>query len=114
MGRVADDVMVARAYLSRVAEPASALLWDRVRRDGPVATAQAVRSGQVDDHLRALTVARADHVDPYADLDAAERHGIRLVVPESDEWPHFALSTTLVMLGLKLAGQRFGDVMRRT
>jgi hypothetical protein len=25
-----------------------------------------------------------------------------------------ALSTALVMLGLRLAGQRFGDVMRRT
>ena len=30
--------------------------------------------------------------DPAADLDAAERHGLRLVVPESPDWPHFALA----------------------
>ena len=33
----------------------------------------------------------AGEADPEADLAAAERHGVRLVVPESTEWPHFAL-----------------------
>ena len=30
----------------------------------------------------------AERADPAADLDAAERHGIRLVTPESSDWPH--------------------------
>jgi DNA processing protein len=36
------------------------------------------------------TSARRVSADPGADLEAAERHGVRLVVPESEEWPHFA------------------------
>jgi DNA processing protein len=30
--------------------------------------------------------------DPEADLAAAERHGLRLVIPEDDDWPHFAFA----------------------
>jgi DNA processing protein len=41
--------------------------------------------------LKATEARRCD-ADPQADLDTASRHGIRLVVPESDDWPHFALA----------------------
>lgn len=93
MGGVAtDDILFARAYLSRVAEPASIPVWDCVRRFGPVAAARLIRDGGGSDDVRAATAARREHVDAPADLDAASRHGIRLVVPESDEWPHFALA----------------------
>jgi DNA processing protein len=93
MGGVSDDVLLARAYLNRVAEPASIPVWRSVRRDGPVAVAAAIRSGDVGEaDLAAATAARAAVADPYADLEAAQRHGIRLVVPESDEWPHFAMA----------------------
>jgi DNA processing protein len=93
MGGVVDDaVLVARAYLSRVAEPASIPVWDCVRRLGPVAAAALIRDGGGSEEVSAAVAARREHVDPHADLEAAQRHGIRLVVPESDEWPHFALA----------------------
>lgn len=100
MGGVSDDVLAARAFLSRVAEPASVPLWMAVQRVGPVETARAIRSGAGGNGVSAAAVARARTVDPLADLEAAERRGIRLVVPESDEWPHFALSA------LEAAGER--------
>jgi DNA processing protein len=91
-GVVGDEILLARAYLSRVAEPASIAVWDCVRHLGPVGAARMIRAGTGSDDLSAATAARRDRVDPQEDLDAAQRHGIRLVVPESDEWPHFALS----------------------
>jgi DNA processing protein len=92
VGGVNDDILFARAFLNRVAEPASIPLWLAVRRNGPVATAQAIRSGEVAGLTSEATAARVEQIDPYADLEAAQRRGVRLVVPESDEWPHFAFS----------------------
>jgi DNA processing protein len=93
MGGVVDDeTLLARAYLSRVAEPACIPVWDWVRRFGPVDAARLIRRGEGPEELTAAVLARRGHVDPHADLDAARRHGIRLVVPESDEWPHFAFA----------------------
>jgi len=89
---VSEEVLLARAYLSRVAEPAGVAVWDCVRRLGPVAAARLIGSGAATSDLAAATAARRDHVDPHADLEAAQRHGIRLVAPESDEWPHFAFA----------------------
>ena len=63
-----------------------------MRRHGPVETAQAIRSGESAGLVSEATAARVEHIDPYADLEAAQRRGVRLVVPESDEWPHFAFS----------------------
>ena len=92
MGGVSDDVLVARAFLNRVCEPAWIPTWSAVRELGPVATAQALRSGRLSGSDFAAAVARAAHADPYADLESAQRHGVRLVTPESDEWPHFAFA----------------------
>jgi DNA processing protein len=100
MGGVTDDVVLARALLSRVGEPASIPLWAAVRARGPVETAAAIRAGKVDDYISRLVVERAAEADPHRDLDAARRHGVRLVVPESAEWPHFALAS------LESAGRR--------
>ena len=91
-GIVDDEVLLARAFLSRVAEPASIPVWDCVRRSGPVAAARLIRDGGGSEGLSAAVLARREHVDPHADLETAQRHGIRLVVPESDEWPHFAMA----------------------
>ncbi|MFN2518489.1 MAG: DNA-processing protein DprA [Jatrophihabitantaceae bacterium] len=91
-GLVGEDILLARAYLSRVAEPACVAVWDCVQRHGPVAAAHLIREGRGAGELSAATMARREHADPQADLDAAHRHGIRLVVPESDEWPHFAMA----------------------
>ncbi len=86
------ELLRARAFLSRVAEPACLPLWDAVCRMGPVATVQAIRDRTAHPRVLAATSARAASTDPHADLECAERHGIRLVVPESDEWPHFAFA----------------------
>jgi DNA processing protein len=112
MGGVSDEVLYARAYLSRVAEPASLPVWALVRREGPVAAAAAIRAGAVDKHVREATAARAEAVDADADLDVAVRHGIRLVVPEADDWPHLGLAA-LEHAGLScLAAYRNGTYTR--
>jgi DNA processing protein len=101
VGRPVDEeVLLARAFLNRVAEPASIPLWNAVRCDGPVETVRAIQAGRAPADVAEATAARAERINPYADLDAAQRRGIRLVVPESDEWPHFAFSA------LEAAGER--------
>ena len=91
MGGLTPDVLLARAYLSRVGEPASIPLWAYVRKLGPVAAAEAIRREIAPDDVLAATAARRPTADPQADLDAAARSGVRLVAPESEDWPHFAL-----------------------
>jgi DNA processing protein len=89
---VNDDVLLARAYLSRVGEPASVGLWSYVAKVGPVQAMHDIRAERAWQSVLAETASRRADADPYADLAAAERHGLRLVVPESDEWPHFAFA----------------------
>jgi len=90
-GSVPEDVLVARAYLSRVAEPATPAVWEFVEREGAVAAAGAIRRASAPAAVCSATAARRDDVDGGADLEAAQRHGVRLVVPEANDWPHFAL-----------------------
>lgn len=92
MGGVSDDVLLARAVLSRVSEPSSVPVWRLVEREGPVAAVHALRAGRYEKDKFAALAVRVAEADPFADLEAAQRHGIRLVVPESDEWPHFAFA----------------------
>jgi DNA processing protein len=94
--------LLAAAYLSRVAEPASVPLWLLVRDIGYVAAAEAVRSGDVSAEVAACTDARRTSASPAADLDAAFRNGIRLVTPSCKDWPHFAFAA------LEAAGDRRG------
>ncbi len=111
-GGVPREVLVARAYLSRVAEPTCVPLWDAVRRYGPVAVADRIRAGTAEADVISACTARAADIDPDVDLAAAQRHGIRLVVPESPDWPHFALAC-LEATGLRrLARWRAGDHSR--
>lgn len=86
-----DDVLIARAYLSRVSEPASLEVWRFVNEVGAIAAARAIANGDAPNQVRSQTAARAKAADPLADLDAAERIGVRLVVPESPDWPHWAI-----------------------
>src|SRR5882757_896000 len=86
--RVPEDVLHARAYLSRVAEPASFALWRLVAEHGPSTAAALIRSGEVPREVGEQTSARRRRIEPEADLEAAARHGIRLVVPESADWPY--------------------------
>jgi DNA processing protein len=104
MGSVSDDVLVARAFLNRVSEPDCVPVWIAVRQDGPVETVNAIRSGRARADVLAATASRARGADPQADLEAAHRRGVRLIVPESDEWPHFAMSA-LEAAGARRAAQ---------
>ena len=105
MSDVDADVLLARAYLSRVAEPASLALWSFVARVGPVDAVTAIRTGRADADAQAACEARRSSVDPEADLLAAEQCGLRLVVPESRDWPHFALGA-LERSALRCSEQR--------
>ena len=118
MGRVtvaavAPEILLARAYLSRVAEPANVAVWALVHSCGPIVAAAAIRDGSAPRAVADATEARRTSIDPHADLDAAERCGARLVVPESNDWPHFALSA-LERTGLALlAADARGEPRRR-
>lgn len=114
MTDVPDEILLARAYLTRIAEPANVELWGLVRDHGPVAAVQAIRSGDVSAELRELTEARAATTNPHADLEAADRRGIRLVTPESAEWPHIAMGALDRAGALRLAARRDGhpDVIK--
>jgi DNA processing protein len=109
---VDEDVLLARAALSRVAEPANLHVWGCVREHGPVEAMQLILSGAVSKEVADATSARAGSVDPRRDLDAAEGYGIRLVVPESDEWPHFAFAC-LERSGLSRLATYAGGVRER-
>jgi DNA processing protein len=103
-----QDEMVAAAYLSRVAEPGSVPLWLFVQAHGYLAAAGAIRSGDVPDEVAACTEARRDSADPQADLAAAERNDIRLVIPSDPDWPHFAFAALAVAADRRIAQWRAG------
>lgn len=88
-----DEEARAWAYLSRVAEPPCAPLAALVAEVGPVEAADRVRRGKVSNEVLALTLARRDVDCAADDLETLARLGGRLLTPESDEWPHYALST---------------------
>jgi DNA processing protein len=91
MTHIAEDVLLARAYLGRVSEPAHRAVWEFVETVGPVEAARRIGTGDAPAPVVEATEARRG-CDPQVDLDAAARYGLRLVVPESDEWPHFAFA----------------------
>ncbi|MDQ1737005.1 MAG: processing protein [Pseudonocardiales bacterium] len=93
MNTVDPESMLAAAYLSRVAEPASLPVFLLVRQLGYLAAAEAIRSGDVTTEVRQATEARRTNTDAEADLEAAERNDIRLVTALSDEWPHYAFAS---------------------
>lgn len=105
-----DDATIhARVYLSRVAEPANVAMWEWVRRLGPIEAAAAIRTGAVPEAVAAATMVRRDRVDVAVDLEAAQRHGIRLVTPEHDDWPHFAFAAMEVTAQRRWAQWQGGD-----
>ena len=114
MGGVVDDeVLLARAYLSRVGDPGSIPLWLFVRSVGPVEAAASLRAGRGDDDALAATAARRADAHPESDLEAAHRRGVRLVVPESSEWPHFAFAALERAGAARATSYAAGDRTRR-
>lgn len=89
---MSDAVLLSRAYLSRVCEPANVAVWKFVGEVGALEAAARIRAGQVDAAVRTATAARRASCEPEADLEAAHRLGLRLVTPESADWPHFGFA----------------------
>ncbi|MGY1857383.1 DNA-processing protein DprA [Modestobacter sp. SYSU DS0290] len=86
-----DPERRARAWLSRALEPGSVGVWRFVERVGPVEAVVALRAGTAPPRVQAVAGARAGEDASLADLRRAARCGARLVVPEDDEWPAYAL-----------------------
>jgi DNA processing protein len=107
-----EQHQLAAAYLSRVAEPASVPLWLFVQQHGYVEAAAAVRAGEVPAEVSSATEARRTAAYPEADLEAAERNGIRLLTPADDDWPHFAFAA-LQATGQRRAGQWLAGLRAR-
>lgn len=95
---VAREVLLARAYLSRVAEPPAVAVAGLVARVGPVRAAALVRRGAesgpdaLDSDVLAATRARRDIDRAATDLAVLADLGGRLLVPEDPGWPTLALA----------------------
>jgi DNA processing protein len=86
-----EDILLARAYLMRVAEPPAFALHAFVDLLGPVAAAERVRAADAPEAVRDDTESRR-HLDLAGeDLVAAEKAGARLMVPEDPDWPAWQL-----------------------
>jgi DNA processing protein len=111
-----EEVLLARAYLMRVAEPPAFALHTFVDLVGPVAAAARVRRTEVPVAVLAETEARR-HLDVAAeDLVAAEKVGARLLVPEDPDWPAWQLLCLgpPIDRGLRGAGLPLGLWVRGT
>ncbi|MCF6505826.1 DNA-protecting protein DprA [Blastococcus sp. MG754426] len=95
-GVVHPGLRRARAWLSRAVEPGTVDLWRWVEDVGPVEAVRRLRAGNAPSGTRSLVGARAEEDATLADLRRAERCGARLVVPEDDEWPAYALHALTV------------------
>ncbi len=80
---------VARAGLTRVAEPDDTAVRSLVAAVGPVDAWQLISTGDpaLPQRVRVRTSARAASGDPVQDLERAHAIGGRLVCPGDDEWP---------------------------
>ncbi|MDV6012800.1 DNA-protecting protein DprA [Haloechinothrix sp. LS1_15] len=97
----------ARAYLACVAEPPAPALGRLVTEHGPVRAAELVRDGRdgvVPDVVAAETRARRDRVAAGTELDRAAAAGIRLLIPEDEDWPAWPLLSLEVAAGRGVAG----------
>jgi predicted Rossmann fold nucleotide-binding protein DprA/Smf involved in DNA uptake len=86
-GRTLDPERAARVVLSRVGEPGDPRLTGLVAELGAATVLAGLREQGASGQLREDLAARLEHTDPAAELDRAERQGIRFVTPADDEWP---------------------------
>jgi DNA processing protein len=87
---VSEHVLLARAYLSRVAEPPAPALAGFVAEVGAVEAAERVSRGAVPEDVSGETAARRMVDRAAADIAALDTVGGRLLTPEHDEWPEWA------------------------
>ncbi|HEX6151598.1 DNA-processing protein DprA [Nocardioides sp.] len=82
-----SDERVARAALSRLAEPGNARVASAVARAGAGVLLAELMAAQGRDTLDLDVEPRLGRLDPERELADAARSGIRFVVPGDDEWP---------------------------
>ncbi len=85
--RAPNDERLARAALSRLAEPGDEELAALVLREGPVAVWRGIEDGSLSAKGLLRWRSRLDDRDPEADLARMEMAGGRLVCPGDFEWP---------------------------
>ncbi len=88
---IGDDVLLARAYLARVAEPPAPHLARFVAEQGAVPAAELVRTGAAPPDVLEETAARRDLDTAEQDIARADAAGARLLVPEDPDWPAWPL-----------------------
>jgi DNA processing protein len=89
---MSDEVALAWAYLSRVAEPPCRELAAVVARVGAVEAADRVRHGRAGNTVDTHAEARREIDCAKADLETLDRLGGRLITPDDDEWPLLAFA----------------------
>lgn len=87
---VDPDVLLARAYLSRVVEPPGTAVVRWLSDKDPREAAASVRAGSVPDDVADQVRARREVDQAAEDLAILDACGGRLIVPESPEWPSLA------------------------
>lgn len=100
-----DAERLARAALTRVAEPGSAVLLQTVERHGAVTVWEALqrRSWPTGESAPADLLARVGTAEPERDLDVLHRRGGRLLCPGDSEWPESLADLDRTDLGCPLA-----------
>lgn len=86
---VGAEILLARAYLLRVAEPPAPRLARFVEAHGAVAAAELIRAAAAPGPVLEETAARHTVELAEQDLAAAQRVGARLLVPEDPAWPEW-------------------------
>lgn len=90
-GSAATAVLRARVWLSRAVEPGSAAVYLYVARVGPVEAVRRIRADIAPAAVSQAAAGRRHQDEVDADLARAAHHGLRILLPEDDEWPEFAL-----------------------
>jgi len=85
---VPESERLARAALSRIAEPGHPRMTDLVHESGGVTVLDSLRDQAAHGELGADLADRITSTDPVRDLEKALARGIRFVVPGDAEWPH--------------------------
>ncbi|WP_166391802.1 DNA-processing protein DprA [Nocardioides ochotonae] len=82
-----EQERLARAALSRLTEPGEPRLSGLLAELGPVVLRDRLLEGRGSDGLQDDVATRLAACDPVAELERAERFGLRFVVPGDEEWP---------------------------
>jgi DNA processing protein len=84
---VSDEARLARVALSRLTEPGEPRIASLVAQLGPVRLRELLSDPDQQRPEARDVAGRLRGLDPAADLERAERLGVRYVVPGDDEWP---------------------------